>query len=450
MSLGWMSGFALACLCACAGKETPHAPAGAPNVLFITIDTLRGDRLGFAGYPRPTSPALDAFAQGAVVFEDAQASAPWTLPALSSLMTGEVAATHGCTTFGSVLDDSFVTLTERLLAGGYDTACVVSHLFATSRHGLQQGFVHTDDSYAYPEVDPAQNISSQVISDQAIRFLDQKGAAREGAEGGATPWMLWLHYFDPHEDYMEHPGISAGFVTPGERGPAQVFGDLYDGEVRYTDLHVGRVLQRLTELGYDANTVVVLVADHGEEFGEHGATGHGHSMHREVVHVPLVIRAPGCAPRRVSTTVRQIDVLPTVLELVGLPSAAGLPGRSLVPALLGQPLREEGALSELANGAYLLDSWQKGGFKLIRSVAAGTTELYELAGDAQELHDVSATHAGEVATLQAELDAAKLAGQERARLYGGARELAYTPAQQDDLEKLGYGGDKSGDGAEGR
>lgn len=428
-----MSALAVVGLGACGGKGVPRAPAGAPNVLFLTIDTLRADRLGFAGYARPTSPALDAFAASAVVFEDAQASAPWTLPALSSLMTGEVAATHGCSTFGSVLDDSFVTLTERLLAGGYDTACVVSHLFATSRHGLQQGFVHTDDSYAYPEVDPARNISSQVISDQAIRFLDQKKATAD-----ATPWMLWLHYFDPHEDYMEHPGISADFVTSGERNAAQVYGDLYDGEVRYTDLHVGRVLARLEELGFAANTLVVLVADHGEEFFEHGAAGHGHSMHREVVHVPLVIRAPGCAPARVTETVRQIDVLPTVLELVSLPSAAGLPGRSLVPALRGQNLSEMGALSELANGAYHLDSWQRGRFKLIRD-GKGGARLYDLTSDPLELSDVAAQHASELKALLGELDDAQAAGRERAKLYGGARELAFTPGQQDDLDKLGYG-----------
>jgi choline-sulfatase len=323
--------FAVVGLTACGGWS--GAPPGAPNVLLITIDTLRADRLGIYGYGKPTSPELDAFAAGAVVFEHAEASAPWTLPALASVMTGEVASTHECWNYGSMLDDSFRTLPELLLTAGYDTAAVVSHLFTTSRHGLQQGFVHTDDSFAYPEVDPAENITSQVISDKAIRFLDQKKASPDDA-----PWFLWLHYFDPHKEYMQHPGISEGFVTPGAKTRGTLFGDVYDGEVRYTDLHVGRVLARLHELGLEQETVVVLLADHGEEFDDHGAIGHGHSLHGELVHVPFAIRAPGLAPRRVQELARQIDVLPTVLELVGFPPVPpGLvAGRSLVPAMKGQ------------------------------------------------------------------------------------------------------------------
>src|SRR5262245_58400578 len=223
-------------LAACGSRSTPGAPEGAPNVLLITIDTLRADRLGFYGYAKPTSPELDAFAAGAVVFEHAEASAPWTLPALASVMTGDIASTHNCWNYGSVLDDSFRTLPELLLAAGYDTACVVSHLFTTSRHGLPQGFVHTDDPFAYPEVDPAENITSQVIADKGIRFLDQKKDSPDEA-----PWFLWLHYFDPHKEYMQHPGITESLATPGASTRGAILGDVYDGEVRYTDLHVGRV-----------------------------------------------------------------------------------------------------------------------------------------------------------------------------------------------------------------
>jgi len=428
----------LVLLVACGSRSTFGAPEGAPNVLLITIDTLRADRLGLYGHAKPTSPELDAFASGAIVFEHAEASAPWTLPALASVMTGEISSTHNCWNYGSVLDDSFRTLPECLVAAGYDTACVVSHLFVTTRHGLQQGFVHTDDSFAYPEIDPAENVTSQVISDKGIRFLDQKKASPD-----RSPWCLWLHYFDPHKEYMPHAGISEGFVTPGERARGTILGDVYDGEVRYADLHVGRVLASLCELGFERDTVVVVLADHGEEFYEHGGQGHGHSVHDEVVRVPLVIRAPGIPGRRVNELVRQIDVLPTVLELVGLPRPAALPGRSLVPAMRGEPMDPVGALSELDIYDLRFDSWRTAKWKLIRPGAGGTPRLYDLAADPGETTDVAPQHPDVTAALEAELERARELGRERARLFGSARELTLTPGIQGDLEALGYTGDES-------
>ena len=414
---------------------SPRVPADAPNVLLVTIDTLRADRLGFYGHTRPTSPSLDAFASGAVVFEAAEASASWTLPALASLITSEHVSTHGCTNFGSVLDESFATLAERLLAAGYDTACVVSHIYTSTRHGLQQGVVHTDDSYAFPEVDPAQSVTSQVISDKGIRFLDQKRASPDRA-----PWFLWLHYFDPHEDYVQHAGISADFMTEGERTSHQVFGDAYEGEIRYTDQHIGRVFTALEERGFAPNTVVVVVADHGEEFGDHGGLGHGHTLHGELVRVPLVIRAPDIAPRRVSEVVRVVDVLPTLLELVGLSPPAGIAGESLVPAMRGAPASERPAFSELDSGLYHFEALRRGRFKLLRSRTDETTRLYDVELDPGETEDVSAAHPDVVQALSDELDRLEHAAAERARLFGSSRELSLTPGQSADLEALGYGG----------
>ncbi len=425
---------ALAALGACTRAERPAA--GAPNVLLITIDTLRADRLGFMGDPRPTSPALDAFAAGAVVFEDAQASSSWTLPAMASVMTGESPAAHRCETLGSVLDDGFTTLAERLLGAGWDTACVVSHLFVTSRYGLQQGFVHTDDAYAYPEVDPAINVTSQVISDNGIRFLDQTASSPD-----QRPWFLWLHYFDPHEQYVDHPGISDELKLAGD-DPAS---DLYDGEIRYTDLHVGRVLERLAQLGLAEHTVVVVTADHGDEFHEHGATGHGHTLFSELLHVPFAIRAPGIAPRRVSALARQIDVVPTVLALAGLAPDAGLPGRSLVPLMRGEPADEVGALSELHNGAYQLDAWRKGRFKLIRGAGDAPPRLYDVVADPLERVDVAAQHPDVVRALGAELDAEKERERARGAALGAGGGIALTPGVEQDLHALGYGGARPGE-----
>jgi len=428
---------ALLGLVACGGSSA----APGRNVLLISIDTLRADHLGLYGNPRPTSPRLDEFASGSVVFEYAEASAPWTLASLASVMTSEVVSTHNCWHYGSVLDDSFRTLPEYLLAAGYDTACVVSHLFTTSRHGLQQGFVHTDDSYAYPETDPSLNITSEVITDKGIRFLDQKRESPDGA-----PWFLWLHYFDPHREYMQHAGISEQFVSEGQRPQGTILSDVYDGEVRFTDLHVGRLLDRLREDGFEDDTIVILLADHGEEFLDHGGLGHGHSLHREIVRVPLVLRVPGIEPRRVPGMVRQVDVLPTVLDLLSLPIPAGIAGRSLVPALHGRELAgESGALSELDTGQLLADAWRTERYKLIRrfdrETDAAAIELYDVQADPLETTDIAADHPDLVRTLQAELERAKEHGRERARLFGISAGVALTPGLQQDLEALGYGGE---------
>lgn len=428
----------LLALASCGGAEVLHAPAGAPNVLLISIDTLRADRLGFYGCPKPTSPNLDTFASGAVVFEHAEGSAPWTLAALASVMTSEVVSTHQCWDYNSVLDDSFRTLPEHLLAAGYDTACVVSHLFTTSRHGLQQGFVHTDDSYAYPEIDPYLNITSQVISDKAIRFLDQKKDSPDTA-----PWLLWLHYFDPHREYMEHPGLSEEFVTPGERPQHVILRDIYEGEVRYTDLHVGRVLDRLRELGMDGSTIVVLLADHGEEFNDHGGLGHGNTLYEEMVHVPLVVRAPGIAAHRVKELVRQVDVLPTVLDLVGLPVPPGIVGRSLVPALRGQPLPEVGGLAEFRKETHAKDSWRTERYRLIRETPSGDVELFDVREDPLEQRNIAPEHPDIVEELSRQLERAKNAGVERAKLFDFSA-LGNTPGTAKKLNDLGYGGEEDG------
>ena len=421
---------ALAALAACGGATAERARDGAPNVLLISIDTLRADHLGCYGYEKPTSPALDAFARTAVVFEEAQASASWTLPSLASALTSEYSSTHGCWNFGSTLDESFLTLPEILVAAGYDTGCAASHIFVTTRHGLQQGIVHTDDSYAYPEIEPDKAVTSQVIADKGIRFLDQKAASPE-----REPWFLWLHFFDPHEDYLQHAGITEQFATPGQP-PAPI--ELYDGEIRYTDLHFGRVLEALDRTGFTANTMVVVVSDHGEEFMDHGGLRHGHTLYRELVRVPLLIRAPGIAPSRVHELVRTVDLLPTVLDIVGLPSPAGIAGRSLVPRMRGEPEEVLPALAEIALSEPLtMDSVITERVKLVQHASGDVRELYDLEKDLLERQDLHAERPDEAERLSSLLAELKARAAERSRT---APELVFTPGQLDDLRKLGYGG----------
>jgi arylsulfatase A-like enzyme len=243
---------------------------------------------------------------------------------------------------------------------------------------------------------------------------------------------------------MPHAGITEQFVTPGERAEPEILGDVYDGEVRFTDEHIGRLLARLGDLGLADNTLVVLVADHGEEFRDHGGLGHGHSLHREVMRVPLAFRAPGLSPRRVRALARQVDLLPTVLELLGLPAPRGIPGQSLLPALRGEELvraPDFGALAEHDNHdpATRLDGFRTERYRLIVP-GAGPARLYDLADDPLERTDVAARHPEIVQELRGHMEAAKEAGRRRAELFGLAQQVTLTPGVQEDLSGLGYGG----------
>jgi len=413
---------------ACGG--TAPVPAR-PNVLFVSVDTLRADHLGAYGYGRPTSPRIDALADGGLVFENAQASASWTLPGLASVMTSYYTSTHGCWSFGSRLDDSFTTLTEILTAAGFDTACVTSHLFVTTRHGLQQGFVHFDDTFAYPAVDPEDNVTSGLISDRGVRFLEQKAAAPDG-----KPWFLWLHYFDPHANYMAHEGITERFRTPGERAPNQVDIDNYDGEIAFTDRHIGRVLDALDETGQAGNTIVVLFSDHGEEFLDHGGLRHGHTLFGELVRVPLILRAPGLEPGRVAGIVRTVDIFPTVLDLVGLPTPADIMGRGLLREGASLPALAE---TRLDQGA-LMEALVHDGHKLIHDLRDDSYALFDLVNDPREQEDIAGQQPARLAELRKLLRGSVRQSERLSERFETSPELDLSPAVLEQLKGLGYGG----------
>ncbi|MHC4894826.1 MAG: sulfatase, partial [Planctomycetota bacterium] len=284
-------------LLGCSGDPLPTGP----NVLLLTVDTLRADMTEPYGDAAPISPALQELAAGAVVFEEAWSGSSWTLPSLASLHTGLHSSVHGAWQFSDVLGWDFDTLAERLTAAGWDTAAVVNHVFLGRKHGLNQGFVHYDDELVEDFGKSHEAITSDTVSDRGIAWLEAKASADDG-----RPWFLWLHYFDPHEVYQRHDRYAPTFgdETDLER---------YRGEIAWTDEHLGRVLASLETLGLAEDTVVVLTADHGEEWEEHGGLGHGHTLYGELVRVPLVIRAPGVEPARIAERVSTLDVAPTVL-----------------------------------------------------------------------------------------------------------------------------------------
>jgi len=279
-----------------------------PNLLLVTVDTLRFDRLGLGGHDRPTSPTLDRFAREAVLFRRSYSQAGWTLPSLASLFTGQYPGRHGAVDFDSGVDPGLPTLATLLSAAGYDTRAFVSHVLLRPEYGLARGFDRYDGSVLRVG-NPHEVSTAGPLTDRAVAALAEM----------RPPFFLWVHYFDPHFNYLRHPQWAAfgdGLI------------DRYDQEIAFTDQHIGLLLDALTRSGHAADTVVVLTADHGEAFGEHGARFH-FTVDEEVIHVPLLVRAPGLAPGERTDLSQQVDLLPTLLGLLHVPAPPALPGRDL-------------------------------------------------------------------------------------------------------------------------
>jgi choline-sulfatase len=398
---------------------------GAPNLLLITIDTLRADHLGAWGYERPTSPGIDELARESVVFDDAHTHSAWTLPSLASLMTSLYSSTHACWELESSLGASFTTLAEILSGHGYVTAAVANHVFLAPKYGLHQGFQHYDQELVEEGIGFHQRVTSPRVTQKATAWL-------EGRRDGGDPWLLWVHYFDPHKAYKRHEGISERF---GVDRPV----DLYDGEIRFTDRAIHQLLRQLEALGLARDTIVVVWADHGEEFGDHGGKYHGRTLYREMTRVPLIIRAPGFQHRVVTDAVRSVDVLPTLLELMGLPAHPDAEGRSLVPTMNGVSLDPLPVFSELRiKFSRHADSLTLGRWKLIRGRPGLRPHLFDLESDPLEKTNLAAEHPGICERMVAEIKAMQGAAAEKAARYGPAEELDLSEDEIEALRRLGY------------
>jgi len=340
-------GLALGLLCAAlAATGGCGSDAGAPrNLLLVTVDTLRPDHLGYEGHGRPTSPAIDRLAEQGVRFEHAYSQAGWTLPSLATVLTGLPPSQHGAVDFEAALDPHLPTLATWLAERGYDTRAFVSHVLLRPHYGLARGFAEYDDSVL--------QVGNPHLVATAVPLTDRALAALRSAR---TPFFIWVHYFDPHFNYLLHPEW-AGF------GTGKI--DRYDGEIAYTDRQIGRLLEGLRQSGHEDDTVVVFCADHGEEFGEHGAHLHD-NLDEPVIRIPLVIRAPGLAPGTRSETAQQLDLLPTVLPLLGFEAPGDLPGRNL---LSSDPASETTVFLERVDPTpYLQRAVIRGRYKLVVAV----------------------------------------------------------------------------------
>jgi arylsulfatase A-like enzyme/Tfp pilus assembly protein PilF len=360
-----------------AGCGHPHLP----NVLLITIDTLRADRLGCYGFGLAHTPAIDRLAREGVRCADATTTAPITLPAHSSIMTGLYPPAHGVRDNGNyALGPDAVTLAERLGAAGYRTAAFVSALVLTRRYGLDQGFeVYDDDLWSEdaPQLFMIRDRPAARTADRGLAWLDGWWSSAPRA-----PFFLWVHFFDPHQPY-ESRSVDLAALAP----------TAYDAEIAEADRGVGRLLAWLEQHGILDDTLVVLTADHGESLGEHGEPTHGIFVYDATIRVPLLWRLPGALPAGSTYTgpVRHIDIVPTALAALGLRGGVPTQGVNLLPAFQGHirpphvAQYAEARLAEEGFGMAPLATVRHDGRKWI---AAPRPELYDLRADPKELHNV--------------------------------------------------------------
>ena len=292
------------------------------NVLLVTLDTTRADRLGAYGWQDAETPHLDALASRGTLFRQAYAHVPLTAPSHASLFTGLLPPGHGMRDNGTyVLDSRFAVLPERFRSAGYATAAVVSAFVLDRRFGLGRGFESYDDrlpgSDADRTGDPSErSVRAEATIDKAIAWLKR---------ADSRPRFLWVHVYDPHFPYdAPEPFGSRHRDRP------------YDGEIAYMDAQVGRLLDAASAGARPWLRVVT--ADHGEGLGDHDELTHGYFVYRETQRVPLIVSLPGRVPsgREVGSIVRSVDIAPTILELAGLPPLPDVDGRSLVPLLAGR------------------------------------------------------------------------------------------------------------------
>jgi arylsulfatase A-like enzyme len=298
------------------------------NLLLVTIDTLRADHLGCYGYGRPTSPAIDALAAAGALFENGWAHAPSTRYSMPAIATGRwpSAITWDESIWWPRLGRNMRTTAEALHDAGYFTAGMFSfNYFAIADHrGFERGMdlYRSDRAVLHVAVNgpmESRGSSSREMTDDAIAFIDEHRDRR---------FFLWLHYYDPHLSYEPHPEVPSF-------GNARV--DLYDGEIRFTDLHFGRLLEHLRAVGLWDKTAIIVTGDHGEGFGEHGVTEHGFDLYTAQTRVPFIVRVPGLAPLRVAAPAGHVDIAPTLVNLAGGHAEPSFLGRSLVPDLTGPP-----------------------------------------------------------------------------------------------------------------
>jgi arylsulfatase A-like enzyme/Tfp pilus assembly protein PilF len=399
------------------------------NVLLVTLDTTRADRLGCYGYTHGTTPTLDALAAGGTLLQHAYAQVPVTLPSHCSIFTGKYPREHGVRNNGrESLSPNYETLASVFKQRGYRTGAFVGSFVLDSRFGLNQGFDAYDADMG--EVPPDTNWleverRADVVTDRALKWLGL---------GENRPFFCWIHYYDPHDPYDPPPAFRQRFADP------------YDGEIAFVDSQFRRVMDWLGGANLTSKTLIVVVGDHGESLGEHGEHGHGVFLYDVGLHVPMLFAHPGviAAGKQVATDVELVDVFPTILELMNWPAPEGLSSRSLVPAFEGRL----DARDCYAESLYVLDAYGWAEQHCVMTprwkyISSTRPELFDRQADLQEKNNLA---------LERPDVAKELSGLLRQYYQslspGQAGQVELSTAALKSLEALGYVGGSRTDQAE--
>lgn len=368
---GAVPAFAAALIIAAVASE--GSPPRKLNVLLITIDTLRADRVGVYDPGKGRTPEIDRWASESAVFLRAFAHTPTTLPSHTSILLGTAPPHHGVhDNAGFVVRGDFLTLAEHLKGYGYATGAFVGGFPLAARFGLNQGFDVYDDDFSLeePGIDRGRERRAQAVLDRALAWL----------KGRTTPWFLWIHCYDPHDPY-----------SPPEPFLSKAAGDLYGGEVAYTDAVIGRLFRALESGGLSSSTLTVLTGDHGESLGEHGEKTHGFLAYNATIHVPLIIRWPGQIRRRVRQNVSHVDIFPTVCDVLDIPKPPQLQGATLLPLFGGKEREETSIFFEALSAFYNLGWGPVSGFILRdeKYIESPIPEIYDLDRDFDEVKNLA-------------------------------------------------------------
>ena len=422
------------------GPKGRLAGEGMPNVLLITIDTLRPDHLGCYGSRNVETETLDALAEEGILFETALTCIPYTLPSHTSIMTSLYPESHGVLmNVNYQVPADRLTLAEVLSRSGYQTAAFVSSAVLASRRGLDQGFDLYDDEavsvyLTLPEflgglrpTVPRHDLYWRKIFPKWVYRLESSYRRAQFTTDRAVGWLhdrrrddrpffLWIHYYDPHIPLDPPEPYSAMYSLPEEtrrairakedslvlHGPKWEImrkmpdPSLYDGEVTYTDHQLGRLIRALEEEHLTEHTLIVAAADHGEHLTEHNYFGHSMLLYRPSVDIPLIISHRGSLPAgvRVRSLARSIDIAPTVLDYLGLPIPESMEGRSLLPDIRGAtpPGSEPGAFVETFCPDVPLLSYVSGRWTLIEAADGSGKELYDNATDPGQRNNLYDDH----------------------------------------------------------
>jgi arylsulfatase A-like enzyme len=442
-------------------KEASHAKSGPnikiinkqeitskdkPNILLITPDTLRSDHLSCYGYKNIDTPAIDSIAADGVLFKNTVSASPWTLPSFASILTSLYPTVHKAESKiydkKTGIGEEIITLTQILKEIGYHTRAHIQNLFFDKYFGFHRGFDYYRMfshkiqekiakkkraflwiNYLYKTSLKENSSVNNVVksTEEVLRWLEQNDRER-------NPFFLWLHYFDPHLPYERYKsyGLDRDYEGPLaddrfvrkldmpelrigslklDQAAKKHFISLYDEEVLFVDENIDKILKKLRKLNLIENTIIIFTSDHGEEFWEHGAFEHGHTLYRELLQVPLLIRFPQSLPsgKTIDAQVRTIDIMPTVLEMLGVKHDIPLTGKSLLPLVRGEEKGGRTAFSESLAYYEERKSIKKGKYKLIYFPDSKISELYYLETDPQEKNNVFSQRKKEALSLKEEL-----------------------------------------------